>query len=99
MDGQQGKTTSFAWEPPYQCNHHGPAPPGSGIPSRYVAALPGYPGICLAYSNNGTEWTIKKEPIDYAGDTHNSIVYVRRGANGWFITGRACLESVEEGLR
>jgi len=53
------------------------APPGSGIPSRYVAAYLDAPGICLAYSNNGTEWTEHKgNPIDSRhSDTHNSIVY------------------------
>lgn len=52
-------------------------PPDSGIRSRYVAAYLDAPGICLAYSDNGTEWTEHKlNPIDSRhSDTHNSIVY------------------------
>jgi len=54
-----------------------PTPPGSGVQSRYVAAYLDAPGICLGYSDNGTEWTEHKlNPLDSRhSDTHNSIVY------------------------
>jgi len=72
------------------------APPDAGVSSKYIAVyLDGpsrwsrpnaTPGVCLAYSNNGVEWTESPQnPIEPSeSDTHNSIVYDAR-AHKWMV--------------
>ena len=52
------------------------APPGSGVSQRYVAVYLDRDGIYLVYSDDGIRWTEgKRNPIDWASDTQNTIVY------------------------
>ena len=52
-------------------------PSGLGISQRYVAVYLDGPGICLAYSDDGVNWTgDKQNPIlPSESDTQNSLVY------------------------
>ena len=53
------------------------APPGSGAPHRFLALYLDKPGVCLAYSDNGTEWIEHPlNPIEPSeSDDHNILLY------------------------
>jgi hypothetical protein len=63
-----------------------PTPPGSGIAQRFVAVYLDAPGVCLAYSDNGTDWVEHEgNPIEPSeSDCHNSLVYDPR-AHRWMV--------------
>lgn len=54
------------------------APPGSGLERRFVALYLDRPGICMAFSDDGVDWTEHKfNPIESAhSDTHNILLWV-----------------------
>lgn len=62
------------------------APAGSGVSQRFVALYLDKPGVCLAYSDNGTEWIEHKlNPIEPShSDDHNVLVYDSRD-HKWMI--------------
>ena len=53
------------------------APPESRAPHRFLALYLDKPGVCLAYSDNGTEWTEHPlNPIEPShSDDHNILLY------------------------
>jgi hypothetical protein len=53
------------------------APPGSGAPARFIAVYLDKPGVSVAFSDNGTEWTYPDwNPIEPShSDDHNVLLY------------------------